>query len=79
VEKESVSPERALDRLELWLQVSEALVALPEGQRQAVSLYHLRGWTIAQICAHLDRSEASVVSLIHRGLKTLRKELKEND
>jgi RNA polymerase sigma-70 factor (ECF subfamily) len=54
----------------LWL--AEGLAALPDDQRQAVQLRHLRGWPVDQIARHTGRSTASVAGQLRRGLEALR-------
>ncbi len=66
------SPSEQAIRIEQLLQLAEALARLPEEQRDAVVLHHLQGWPLAQIAAHLARSEASIAGLLRRGLKKLR-------
>jgi RNA polymerase sigma-70 factor, ECF subfamily len=50
---------------------------LPEEQRTAVELHHLKDESVTAIAEHLGRSEASVAGLLRRGLKKLRELLKE--
>jgi RNA polymerase sigma-70 factor (ECF subfamily) len=71
------SPSHQADRGEQLLRLAGALAALPEGQREAVELRHLHGWSLADIAAHLNRSAAAVAGLLHRGLVQLRTLLEE--
>jgi RNA polymerase sigma-70 factor (ECF subfamily) len=57
------------------LRLADALVTLPEAQRDAVVLHHLQGWTLSEVAARLERSEAAVAGLLHRGLRKLRQEM----
>ena len=57
---------------EQLLQLSHAMAQLPDDQRTALELRHLRGMTVAQISQEIGRSEAAVGGLLRRGLKTLR-------
>jgi RNA polymerase sigma-70 factor (ECF subfamily) len=57
--------------------MADALSQLPESQREAIVLHHLQGATLSQVAAKLDRTEAAVVGLLHRGLKQMRKLLQE--
>lgn len=66
------SPSVRAVRNEELLRLSDALMALPEGQREAVMLHHLQGWTLNEVAARLGRSDAAVAGLIHRGLRRLR-------
>jgi RNA polymerase sigma-70 factor, ECF subfamily len=67
------SPSRIAVRNEDLLRLADALVQLPEAQRDAVVLHHLQGCSLAEVATHLDRTESAVAGLLHRGLKQLRK------
>jgi RNA polymerase sigma-70 factor (ECF subfamily) len=71
------SPSQQADRNEQLLRLAEALEALPEAQREALTLHHLHDWTLDDIGRHLGRSTAAVAGLIKRGLKQLRLLLQE--
>jgi RNA polymerase sigma-70 factor (ECF subfamily) len=71
------SPSQQAGRGEQAVRLAQALAQLPQAQREALVLQHWHGWSLAQIGAHLDRSPAAVAGLLHRGLKQLRKHLKE--
>jgi RNA polymerase sigma-70 factor (ECF subfamily) len=62
-----------VQRQELMLHVARALERLPEAQRQAIELHHLRGLPLAEVAAALDSTKPAVAGLIHRGLKKLRR------
>ncbi len=66
------SPSDAAARQEQVLVLARALAQLPEDQRQAVEMHHLRSLAVADIAAQMDRTEASVAGLLRRGLKRLR-------
>jgi RNA polymerase sigma-70 factor (ECF subfamily) len=66
------SPSQHLDRDEQLRRLAAALAALPDGQREAVELRHLQGWSLADIATHLGRTPAAVAGLLHRGLAELR-------
>ncbi len=70
---DQTSPSQAAQCNEELLQLADALVALPEPQREVVVLKQLRGWTLQRIAEHLDRSVPSVASLLRRGLEELRR------
>jgi RNA polymerase sigma-70 factor (ECF subfamily) len=72
------SPSEVIDRQEQLLHLARALAQLPEDQRTAVELHHLREDSVADIARALGRSEASVAGLLRRGLKKLRELLGEN-
>jgi RNA polymerase sigma-70 factor (ECF subfamily) len=69
------SPSQRAERNEQLLRLAEALVGLPEAQREVLVLRHCQGWALADIATHLGRSRASVASLLRRGLKQLREHL----
>ena len=71
------SPSQQAQRHEQGLRLAAALEALPEAQREAVTLHHLQGWTLAELAKHFGRSEAAVAGLLHRGFKRLRELLQE--
>jgi RNA polymerase sigma-70 factor (ECF subfamily) len=66
------SPSGRAVRNEDLLRMADALVELPQPQRDAIILHHLQRWTLAEVAVELDRSEAAVAGLLHRGLKRLR-------
>jgi RNA polymerase sigma-70 factor, ECF subfamily len=72
------SPSEAAVRQERLLHLARALNQLPEDQRVAVELHHLRDASVADIAHMLDRTEASVAGLLRRGLKRLRELLQED-
>ncbi|MFI5454723.1 MAG: sigma-70 family RNA polymerase sigma factor [Isosphaerales bacterium] len=72
---EQTSPSVRADRNEQMVLLAEAVAALPEAQREAVTLHHLQGWPLAKVARHLDRTPAAVIGLLHRGLKQLRSRL----
>jgi RNA polymerase sigma-70 factor, ECF subfamily len=59
--------------------MSQAILALPAPQRDAVVLHHLQGWRLQDVAEHLDRTEAAVAGLLHRGLRRLRELMRETD
>lgn len=73
------SPSRQAVRNEDLLRLSDALVALPDAQREAVMLHHLQGWTLSEVAAHLERTDAAVAGLLHRGVQRLRQLLNSTE
>lgn len=71
------SPSQQLSREEELVAMADALSLLSEAQREAVVLHHLQGATLAEVAAKLQRTEAAVAGLLHRGMKQLRKLLDE--
>jgi len=76
---EQSSPSQQAVRSEQVLRLADALAALPDAQREAVTLHHLQNWTLEEIGVHLGRTAAAVAGLIKRGLKTLRGQLCETE
>jgi RNA polymerase sigma-70 factor (ECF subfamily) len=70
------TPGQKVMRQETLLRVAAALAELPEEQRRAVELRHLKGLSLNAISAELRRTEASVAGLLRRGLKKLRELMK---
>jgi RNA polymerase sigma-70 factor (ECF subfamily) len=69
------SPSEHAIRNEQLLQLAEALDILPEDQRRAVELHHLRGLSVAEVGRLMGRSDGAVGALLVRGLKKLRRQL----
>jgi RNA polymerase sigma-70 factor, ECF subfamily len=74
---DGTSPSGGAERNERLLRLADALARLPEDQRRAVELRHLQGLSLAEIASQMGRSVDSVVGLIHRGLRALRRDLEE--
>jgi RNA polymerase sigma-70 factor (ECF subfamily) len=74
---EQTSPSDRAVRHEELRRLAEALAALPEDQRQAVELHHLRGLPVEEAARELGRSESAVGGLLRRGLKRLRELMRE--
>ena len=64
-------------RQEDLLQLADALWKLPAAQRDAIVLHHLQGWTLSETAKRLDKTDAAVAGLLHRGLRKLRELLSE--
>jgi RNA polymerase sigma-70 factor (ECF subfamily) len=73
------SPSEQAVRNEQLLQLAHALAQLPEDQRLAIELHHLRGRPVVDVARELDRSEGAAGALLARGLKKLRTLLKEEE
>lgn len=65
------SPSQHLSNKEQLLRLADALTQLPDAQRDAVILRHLRGLSLAEVASQLDRSEPAVAGLVYRGLNNL--------
>jgi RNA polymerase sigma-70 factor (ECF subfamily) len=68
----ATSPSAQAVRHEQLLQLSAALAALPENQRQALEMHYLQGCTVAEVAQQMDCTERSVAGLVRRGLQKLR-------
>jgi RNA polymerase sigma-70 factor (ECF subfamily) len=75
--REESTPGRAAVHREQLSRLAEALLRLPDDQRQAVELHHLQGRPLAEVGRRLGRSREAVAGLVFRGLKTLRALLNE--
>jgi RNA polymerase sigma-70 factor (ECF subfamily) len=73
---EQSSPSEQAMRQEQALRLAAALARLPENQRRAVELRHLRGLSLAETAAALGCSKAAAVGLLNRGVRKLRELLK---
>jgi len=69
---EQSSPSQRAIRQEELLRMVASLAELPESQRRAIELHHLRGMPLSAIASELGTTKAAVAGLLHRGLKTLR-------
>jgi RNA polymerase sigma-70 factor (ECF subfamily) len=75
---EQSSPSQRAMRQEELLRVAEAMAALPEAQRRAIELHHLRAMPLSDIADELGTTKAAVAGLLHRGMKALRSRLGES-
>lgn len=73
------SPSQQAMKHEQLEALAEAIARLPDGQREAVELHHLHGWTVVDLAAYLKRTQPAVAGLLHRGLKRLRKLLEDQE
>ena len=73
------SPSQRFMRQEQGIRLADALAELPDDQRRAVELHHLKGYSVAEVGELMDRSRPAVVGLLFRGLKKLRQLLKDQE
>jgi RNA polymerase sigma-70 factor (ECF subfamily) len=74
---EESSPLQQAQRQDDVFQLADALAKLRNDQRRAIELRYLQGYSIAQVCESLERSQPAVVGLLFRGMKKLRQLLAE--
>ena len=74
----TVSPDAAVEHQELEGLVEEAIAALPENQRLALSLRHQEGMAYEEIAEVLQMSLSAVKSLIFRARQELKDRLKHH-
>ena len=74
---DAAPPSEQAARNEQVLRLAQALGALPEDQRRAVELHHLKGYPLAEVARQMERSTRSVAGLLLRGMKRLRLLLNE--
>jgi RNA polymerase sigma-70 factor (ECF subfamily) len=72
------TPSVVLQTKENVLRLASAVARLPEPQQEAVTLKHLQGLPLLEVANLMERSPASVASLLRRGLASLREILSEN-
>jgi RNA polymerase sigma-70 factor (ECF subfamily) len=73
------SPSQQVMKGEQLLRLAQALARLPESQRRAVELHHLKGWPLNEIARELGSSKPAVAGLLHRGMQNLRHRLQEKE
>jgi RNA polymerase sigma-70 factor (ECF subfamily) len=76
---DQTSPSQGAVRAEELLRLAAALTRLSEDQRQVVELHHLKGLPVAEVAEQMGRTPAAVVGLLFRGLKKLRRLLREDE
>jgi RNA polymerase sigma-70 factor (ECF subfamily) len=74
---EQSSPSQQAERHERAVRLAEALARLPVNQREAVVLRHWHGCSLVEIGERLGCTAAAVTGLLHRGLRNLRKQLRD--
>ncbi len=67
------SPESLVAKAEQLERLAEALEAIPEAQRQAVTLHYLEGLPVADAAARMGKTTPAAAGLLFRGLEALRR------
>jgi RNA polymerase sigma-70 factor (ECF subfamily) len=75
----SPAPSELAQRQEQVVRLAAAVHQLPEKQRRAVELKHLKGLSLSEIAGELGCTKAAVVGLLHRGVQKLRTLLEQED
>ncbi|RYZ18057.1 MAG: sigma-70 family RNA polymerase sigma factor [Myxococcaceae bacterium] len=73
------SPSQISSQQEEWRRLLSNFYALPDDQRDALSLFHLKELTVAEVAARMERSPGAIESLMQRGLRALRARMKGVD
>lgn len=76
---EQSSPSATADRNEQMLRLADALAELPEAQREAVVLHYWQDLSVGEIAEQMGRTPAAVASLLKRGLRQVRRQLKTEE
>lgn len=71
------SPEEAAVGAETMACVREVIAALPDAQREVISLRDIDGWPSAEVCNVLGVSETNQRVLLHRARSRVRRALEE--
>ena len=71
------TPSGRLIEGERAIQLANAMESLPDNQRIAIELRHLNGMKLSEVGEEMGKTPDAVVSLIRRGMQTLKNWLKE--
>jgi len=71
------SPSQATAHQEEWRQLLAHLFQLPDDQRDAIWLCHLKELPVAEVAQLMGKTEGSVAGLLQRGLRALRTHMGE--
>lgn len=74
---DTASPEQHVLREEELLRLAGGLAQLPEEQRTALEMKHLRGFSVQAIAQEMGRTKTAIGGLLRRGMKRLREILHE--
>ena len=71
------SPSQRFERNERLAVAADAVLSLPEAQRDAIVMHYWQSASLAEIAEHTGKTPSAVAGLLHRGLRKLRSLLKE--
>lgn len=74
----SASPSQQAVSAERLRELADALESLTPQQREAIILHYFQSLTVPQIAMAMQRSEAAVGGLLHRGMQALRTQLRDS-
>jgi RNA polymerase sigma-70 factor (ECF subfamily) len=69
------SPSQVTAHQEEWRQLMTRFHQLPDDQRDALSLFHLKDLPVAEVASRMGKTKTAVDSLMQRGLRTLRHQM----
>ncbi|NRD53379.1 sigma-70 family RNA polymerase sigma factor [Corallococcus exiguus] len=70
------SPSQFSSQQEEWRRLLTNFYGLPDDQRRALSLFHLKDLSVAEVADQMGRSPTAIESLMQRGMKTLRERMR---
>lgn len=78
VASDSASPSQHAVSAERLRELADALESLTLQQREAIILHYFQGHTVPQIATAMQRSEAAIGGLLHRGMQALRSQFRNS-
>jgi RNA polymerase sigma-70 factor, ECF subfamily len=69
------SPSQATATAEQWHRLLSQIYGLSEDQREAIWLHYLNDLRFAEVATRMNKTQAAVTGLVHRGIWTLRARL----
>jgi RNA polymerase sigma-70 factor (ECF subfamily) len=67
VASRDMSPSQATSRREEWHGLYACIYELPEAQREAIWLHHLKDLSVPEVARRMKRTESAVTGLLYRG------------
>ncbi len=75
LESDESTPGQKAARAEELMMLAKALASLPEDQRTAIELHHLKGLSVPEVARRMSKSLESVAGLLYRGRKSIRERM----